>query len=380
LKAIGAREKVTETGSTPIPIGTSSTGNDFSLGLSLSYEIDLWGKIRRSNEAARAELLSADYNRANVQLTVVSQVVSGYFNLRALDLQLSIAKATYDSRKDSYELIAKRFKGGVSSELDAKQSESEMHAARASVAQIEDQVSQAESALGILLGRNPKDLIETPIARGQSLDEIAMPPDLPTTLPSTMLERRPDIAAAEESLVAANARIGVAKAYYFPTISLGGGLGYESSDLKNLFKGASQTWSYGLGLSLPIFNGGKTGFLVEAATAQQKQALIQYQQVIQNAFTEVRNALKTFESYAEVVDAQNKQVAAIERNLYLANLRYKNGQSPYLEVLDAERQLFQVQLDLVKSQQSRLVSVVDLYKALGGGWEKAKDKSSQASN
>lgn len=367
LRAGGSRQKVSETTALAIP-SEASTYNDFSLGLNLSYEIDLWGKIRRSNEAAKAELFQADFNRANVQLTLVSGVVTTYFLMRSLDLQLSIAKDTYKSRKDSYDLMTKRFKGGLTSELNARQSEAEMHAAMASVAQLEDSVSRAESALSILLGRNAKQIFESPMPRGKTVRDFVMPPTLPIILPSKLLERRPDIASAEQQLIAANARIGLAKAYYFPSFSLIGGLGVESQDLKDLFKGPSQTWSYGLNLTMPIFNAGKTGYMVDAATARQKQALTQYQKSIQVAFTEVRNALKAYDTGKIVIDAQKSQVDAVERNLYLANLRYKNGQSPYLDVLDAERQLFQVQLALVQSQQARLVSVVDLYKALGGGW------------
>jgi multidrug efflux system outer membrane protein len=252
-----------------------------------------------------------------------------------------------------------------------------MRSAEASVSKIDEQISRAESFLSVLIGKSPKEIIETPLARGRKLDDIVMPPQLPSSLPSSLLERRPDITAAEQNLVSANALIGVAKSYYFPSISLAGIFGYESSELKNLFNNGSQAWGLGASISMPIFNGGRTGYLVEAATAQQKAAEVQYRQVIQNAFVEVRNALKTYQSYGNVVEAQKKQVTAIERNLYLAQLRYKNGQSPYLEVLDAERQLFSVQLDLVKSQQSRLVSVVDLYKSLGGGWKADMKTSSK---
>ncbi|WP_413585107.1 efflux transporter outer membrane subunit [Bdellovibrio sp. HCB274] len=377
LRGLAGTEKISETGPTLLIPDTDSDTDFFSLGVVLSYEIDFWGKIRRSNEAARAQLLREDFNRSNVQLTLISQVVSAYFALRSLDLQHNIAKNTVESRKGSYDLINKRFKGGVGNELNARQAEAEMHSAQTSVSKLEDQVSKAESFLSVLIGRDPRAIIESPIARGLRLDEIASPPTLPTLLPSSLLERRPDIAAAEQNLISANAYIGAAKAYYFPTISLTGGFGFESSDLKNLFKGESQVYSYGAGISMPIFNGGRTGYMVEAATARQKAALAQYRQAIQNAFMEVRNSLKTYKSYGDVVDSQKLQVTAVERNLYLANLRYKNGQSPYLEVLDAERQLFDVQLDLVRSQQSRLVAVVDLYKALGGGWERPQENSTK---
>ncbi|MDG0817815.1 efflux transporter outer membrane subunit [Bdellovibrio svalbardensis] len=363
----GGKFKISENAGFATPTG-SKTFTDYTLGLNLSYELDLWGKIRRSNEAARAQLFQADFNRANVQLTVVSQVVTTYFLLRSLDLQLTIAQETLASRKGSYELEAKRFKGGMTSELTAKQSEAEMHSAAATVAQLENSVSRAESALSILLGRDGRGIFESPVLRGKSMRDFIVPPKLPMVLPSQLLERRPDIASAEQQLIAANARIGLAKSFYFPSFSLVGGIGGESTEFNNLFKGPSQTWSYGLNLAMPIFNAGKTGFLVDAATARQKEALVQYQKAIQVAFTEVRDALKSYDSGRAVFEAQKAQVNAVERNLYLANLRYKNGQSPYLDVLDAERQLFQVQLGLVQSQQARLVSVVDLYKALGGGW------------
>ncbi|MEK2687779.1 efflux transporter outer membrane subunit [Bdellovibrio sp. GT3] len=374
LRGDAGREKVSETGPTLLTPGAESTTNFFSLGLILSYEIDFWGKVRRSNEAARAQLLREDFNRVNVQLTIVSQVVSAYFALRSLDLQHSIAMNTVQSRKGSYDLIYKRFKGGVGNELNARQAEAEMHSAQTSVYKLEEQVSRAESFLSVLIGREPREVIESPIVRGQRLDEIAVPPQLPASLPSSVLERRPDIAAAEQNLISANAYIGVAKAYYFPSISLIGAFGFESAELKNLFNSDSQKWAYGAGISMPIFNGGKTGHMVEAATARQKEAVARYRQVIQNAFVEVRDSLQRYKSYRDVIVAQKMEVTAVERNLYLANLRYTNGQSPYLEVLDAERQLFDVQLDLVRSQQSQLIAVVDLYKSLGGGWEQPEKK------
>ncbi|MBO9667574.1 MAG: efflux transporter outer membrane subunit [Bdellovibrio sp.] len=379
LKALAAKEKVSENGPLATPLNKESV-NVYQLGVNLSYEIDLWGKIRRANEAARAELWQSDFNRANVQLTLVSQVVSTYFLMSSLDLQLAIARDTYLSRKNSYELIDKRYKGGLTSELNARQAESEMHAASAQVANLEDSVNRAESALAVLLGRDPKEIIESPLVRGKSMRELAVPPKLPNLLPSTLLERRPDIAAAEQQLIAANARIGVAKAYYFPSFSLLGSFGVESTDLKNLFQGPSQSWNFGLGLAMPIFNGGKTGYLVEAATARQRAALAQYKKSIQLAFTEVRNALKSYDTGRNAIEAQKLQVEAVKRNLYLANLRYKNGQSPYLEVLDAERQLYSVQLSLVQSQQARLVSVVDLYKALGGGWANPESNNTVKNN
>ena len=367
LSAGASRQKLSDNQGIPVPAGYD-TYNNFMLGLNLNYEIDFWGKVRRSNEAARAELFQYDFNRANVQLTLISQVVTTYFSLRSLDLQLEIARDTYVSRKDSFDLMSKQFKGGLVSELSTRQAESEMYSAAVSVSVLESSISRTESALAILLGRNPKEIFESPVPRGKNVRELIVPPTLPMLLPSKLLERRPDIASAEQQLIAANARIGLAKSYYFPSISLTGGLGYQSTELNNLFQGPSQTWSFGANLLMPIFDAGRTGYLVEAATARQKQALAQYQKSIQVAFTEVRDALKDYDSGKIIIDMQKTQVEALQRNLYLANLRYKNGQSTYLDVLDAERQLFQVQLASVQAQQNRLVSVVNLYKALGGGW------------
>jgi multidrug efflux system outer membrane protein len=359
--------QASEVGSSPL--GTSSRRATFNqLGLVANYEIDFWGKFRRSNEAARSRLFEADYNRLNVQLQVTSLVAATYIRLRALDSQLKISQQTYQSRIESSELMGKRFKGGASSELDARQAEAEMWDAKSLMTGYEDQVNQMESSLAVLLGRSPRAILNAPLARGKDLSALLTPPELPQELSSRILERRPDILAAEQNLVAENARIGVAKSYYFPSISLFGGIGTDAQDIDNLFKGSSGTWSYGVNVYLPIFNAGRTGYLVEATTARQKQAVASYQKSIQIAFTEVRNSLKTIAKQNEIAQSRKLEVAALERNTYLAKLRYRNGQSPYLEVLDAERRLFQAQLSSVGAEQYHLTAIVDLYKALGGGW------------
>lgn len=366
LSARFGEAETSESGNNTGAISRRSTFNQ--LGLVANYEIDFWGKYRRSNEAARSRLFEADYNRVNVQLQVTSLVAANYIRLRALDAQLKISQLTYQSRTESSELMGKRFKGGASSELDARQAEAEMWEAKSLVSVYEDQVNQMESSLAVLLGRSPRAILHAPLTRGNDFSALLTPPQLPQELSSRILERRPDILAAEQNLVAENARIGVAKSYYFPSISLFGGVGTDARDIDNLFKGQSGTWTYGLNVYLPIFNAGRTGYLVEATTARQKQAVASYQKSIQIAFTEVRNSLKTIEKQNEVAQSRKMEVAALERNTYLAKLRYRNGQSPYLEVLDAERRLFQAQLSGVTAEQSHLTAIVDLYKALGGGW------------
>ncbi|MFS4460207.1 efflux transporter outer membrane subunit [Bdellovibrio sp. HCB2-146] len=360
--------KISEVGSSAFIPGMNRTSNTNIVGLIANYELDLWGKVRRANEASRARLFEADYNRVNVQLQIASLVAFNYIHLRALDSQLQISQETYRSRQDSYDLISKRFKGGMSSELDARQSEAEMHESRGQISKFEQEISAAENSLAVLLGRTPKEIYMTTVARGKQLSEFLKPPELPKELSSQILERRPDIMAAEQNLIGANAQIGVAKSYYFPSISLFAGIGSDSSDLSNLFKGQSETWSYGINLSMPIFNAGKIGYLVEATTARQQQALAAYQKSIQIAFTEVRDALKAYEKQGELVESKTAEVTALQRNVHLAKLRYNNGQSPYLEVLDAERRLFQADLSRVNAVEGHLAAVVSLYKSLGGGW------------
>lgn len=375
LGAQFGESQMSEVGSTPL-LGGARTIKTNQVGIAASYELDLWGKVRRSNEAARARLLEADYNRLNVQLQITSLIATSYIRLRSLDAQLQISRKTYQSRVDSNEMISKRFRGGVSSELDARQAEAEMWQTKAQVSYYEELVARLESSLMVLLGRSAKAIIETPLARGKSLAELMVPPTLPERLSSEVLERRPDILAAEQALVAENARIGVAKSFYFPSISLFGGLGTDARDIDNLFKGNSGTWSYGINLFMPIFTAGRTGSLVEATTARQKQAVSSYQKTIQIAFTEVRDATVSFEKQGDLLKSRNAEVNALSRNVYLANLRYRNGQSPYLEVLDAERRLFSSELNQVSAQENLLVSVVDMYKALGGGWTlEAKEKN-----
>ncbi|KMN83290.1 transporter [Chromobacterium sp. LK11] len=337
--------------------------------LTASWELDLWGKLRRGNEAARADFAASRFARDSSTLAIAAQTAQTYFQLRAYDAQLDIAKRTLQSREESLKLQTKRFKGGLISELDQQQAEAEAASARAKVPQIASALEQTESALGVLLGHSPKQLVAGGIQRGQSLDALSAPPEVPAGLSSSLLERRPDIAASEQQLIAANARIGVARAAYFPSISLSGALGSQSLSLDTLFTGPTRTWSFVGNLAAPVFNFGQTGYAVDAASARQKQALAQYQKTVQSAFKDALDALSGYGAAREIQAAQTTQFQALNKSLRLANLRYDNGYASYLDVLDAQRNSFQAELGLVSAKLDQLNAVVGLYKALGGGWE-----------
>ncbi|MEI7429598.1 MAG: efflux transporter outer membrane subunit [Betaproteobacteria bacterium] len=330
--------------------------------LSTSWEIDLWGKIRRQNESARAQVVASEEGRQGVILSLVGNLVSAYVNLRDLDRQLEIAASTAKSREASYAVFKDRYAGGVISILELSQNKSQYEDALANIPALEKSIAQQENALSLLLGLNPG-----PIARGKSIDELGVPA-VPEGLPSSLLERRPDIREAEQNLIAANAQIGAAKAAYFPTISLTGILGAASGNLSSLFSGGSNTWQFGGALNVPIFTAGKIGSQVKVAEAQQQQALFAYQKTIQNAFREVNDALVDQEKTVVQLDAQRQQVESLQQYAETARLRYDNGYTSYIEVLDAERSLFSAQLQYTRTQQTRLQAMVNLYKAIGGGW------------
>ena len=355
----------TRAASSVTPPGASPVGEDYRLQGDLSFELDLWGRLRRASEAARADLLATRYAREVTRLALISTAANGYFNLRSLDLQRDIALRTVASRAESLSLTQKRFRGGVVSELDVRQAEAEYQAASAIIPDLQRQIIVQEDALSTLLGRYPGE-----IQRGKTINAISVPPDVPVGLPSELLARRPDILATEQSLIAANAQIGAAKAAYFPSISLTGLLGVESAELSSLLRGGSRIWQAGVGAGLPIFNVGRIGAQVDAASARQEQALQQYRQTIETAFAEVEDALAALRTAREKYNTIEAQAKALRRSLRLADLRYRNGQSAYIEVLDAERNLFNAELGQVQTRQSQLAALVQLYKALGGGWER----------
>jgi len=354
-------ERYTRNGTTKIPVGKVTYGAYSALG-NASWEIDLWGKLRRSTEAARADLLGSEESRRGVILTLVSAVAGSYVNLRDLDRQLLLARETAKSYGDSYKLFQLKFEGGVISEVDLMQVKSQYEDALATIPQIEKAIGQQEDAICLLLGRNPGR-----VPRGRTIDQLTLPA-VPAGLPSKLLIRRPDIRAAEQTLIAANARIGVARSAYFPSISLTGAMGFGSTDLSNLFGGASRVWSWSAPLTAPIFTGGQIRGSVKAAEAFQREMLINYQQVIQTAFAEVNDALIDQSRTRERLAAQARQVAALQNYAELARLRYDNGYTSYLEVLDAQNTLFAVQLSYVQTKGVLFQSLANLYKAMGGGW------------
>jgi multidrug efflux system outer membrane protein len=360
--ASAARRRASEsTGPFRIP-PSSSTFNDYSLNLSASFELDIWGRLRRATESARASLLGSEEGRRTVVLTVVSSVANGYIQLRALDRQLEIARHTSQSLGEAARLQRVRFQEGAVPESDYRQAESQYQTAAAQVPELERLVARQENFISVLLGRNPG-----PIERGRDIDSLLIPA-LPAGLPADLLERRPDIRQAEQNLVAANADIGVAKAAYFPRISLTGLLGLESAQLSDLFKGPSKMWSYGVGVTLPIFNAGRIRNQVAQTEAFQRQMLSTYQKAIISAFQEVEDALVDRGKFAQTREMQVKNVAALQRFRDLAALRYREGATIYLEVANAEQSLFNAQLAYVATQSQLFQSYANLYKAMGGGW------------
>lgn len=343
----------------------------YDAALSVSWEIDVFGKRRRETEAARANVLASEEGRRATILTLVSSVASSYITLRELDRQLDIARATARSREGSFLLFKDRFEGGTVSELELAQTKSLFEASLVTIPQIESQIGQAEDALAVLLGRNPG-----PIRRGVPLVGLSLPA-VPAGLPSQLLERRPDLRQAEQNLIAANALIGAARAQYFPTISLTGLFGAISPEFSGLFKGANKAWSYGLDAAMPIFTAGGLAGNVQTAEAQQREALLRYQQAIQTAFREVADALLSYSKSREELVYQDRQVATLARYLELARLRYDNGYTSYIEVLDAERSLFDAQVAQAQTQANVRLSLVNLYKAMGGGWVAGAERMAQ---
>ncbi len=359
---IGLGYDVTKQKNTIPGTTVKGTYNSYETFLSASWEIDLWGKIRRQSEAARAQIVATEEGRQGVILTLVSSVANNYVTLRSLDRQLEIAKATAKTRGESYQVFQDRYSGGVISQLELSQNRSQYDEALASIPVIEKTIAQQENALSLLLGRNPG-----PIARGKNIDELA-PPTTPEGLPSSLLERRPDLREAEQNLIAANAQIGAAKAAFFPSISLTGLLGVASGGLSNLFHSESKVWQYGAAVNLPIFTGGSLFGQLQVAEAQQQQALYSYQKAIQQAFSEVNNALVDQEKTRVQLAAQADEVKSLVLYAELARLRYDNGYTSYLEVVDAERSLFGVQQSYTQTKQTLLQAAINTYKAMGGGW------------
>jgi multidrug efflux system outer membrane protein len=335
-----------------------------------SWELDLWGRVRRLTEAAQANLLATEQARRGVILSLVAQVASTYLQLRGLDYQLEIANKSLTSYGDTVALFEKQFKYGSVSQMNVEQARSSYETAAAQIPQIESQIAQTENSLAILLGRNPGD-----IPRGKSIQELNLPV-VPAGLPSELLERRPDIAQAEQSLIAANAQIGAAKAQYFPTISLTGAFGNSSRDLHDLFTGPARVWSFAGQLAGPIFTGGAIKGQVAQATAGQKAALFSYEATIQSAFADVDNALVSRRKLIQQQAAEERLVRSLSEYERLARLQYNGGYTPYSTVLQAQQSLFPQELTLAQTRASVYNSLVTLYKVTGGGWVEIAEKTS----
>ena len=364
--------RISRNGSLPLPASfvPNQNRNYGQAGLNLlSYEIDLWGRLRRSTEAARANLLNTEENRKAVVTTVVSDVATDYLQLRELDFELEISQRTLGNRQDFLRLTQDRARGGVATLLDLRQAEQLVDTAAASIPTLKQQIEQEENAMSLLLGKNPGS-----IERGRGFLEQELPPEVPPGLPSDLLERRPDIRAAEQALIAANANIGVAKAAYFPQISLSGFIGGQSNQLSNLFASRNGAWTFAPQITQPIFAAGRIKNGVRLAEAERNQSQVAYEKAIQTAFREVSDALIAHQRTRESRVEQEKLVTALADRKRLAYVRYQGGVDTQLNALDADRDLFQAELSLAQIRYSELASVVQVYKALGGGWEQATEK------
>ena len=365
-----ARERGSELNATPIPSYVSNPQNAFQVFAGATWEIDLWGRIRRLSESAQANLLATEEARRGVILSLVASVANTYIQLRGLDEQLLIAKYNMVSYGDAVKLFELQFKYGQVSRMTVEQARTRYETAAATIPQIESQIVQTENALSILVGRNPG-----PIVRGKALRDLALPA-IPSGLPSQLLERRPDVAQAEQNLIAANAQIGAAKALYFPTISLTGSYGQASEDLSDLFKGPARQWGYSGSITGPIFTAGAISGQVRQAEAARDAALLAYELSIQSAFADVENALIARTKIAEQLQAQGRLVNAAREYTRLARLQYKGGYVPYSTVLQAEEQLFPAEINYAQYNTTLYTSLINIYKAMGGGWVAEADKLS----
>jgi multidrug efflux system outer membrane protein len=341
--------------------------NFLTLTADAAFELDFFGKLRRATEASRAELLASEDARQTVILTLVSDVASDYFALLQLDLQLQITHETVNTQMNSVKLTRLRLERGVATKLDVLQAQQVLDSANAQIPDLERRIAQEENAISILLGNYPQA-----VTRGLPLVEQPLPPDVPPGLPSALIERRPDIREAEQNLVAANAEIGVAKAQFFPQISLtgsGGGAFGRSSAFSGLMSSQLGTWSYGAQVSQPIFTGGALRGNLRLAESQHQQVLIAYRQTIQRAFADVSDALIGFQKLRQVRVRQQDTVADLQEAVRLSTMRYQGGTTTYLEVLDGQRSLFSAELTLAEARGTEYQSLVQLYRALGGGWQ-----------
>lgn len=363
LNAGSTRNRVSTVTQPPLQAGLPALRDDRKAALGTSFELDVWGRLRRASEAARADLLSSRYARDTVELSVAGLVTSSYLTLRAADASSAATTNTLDTRRNALEIAKARLEAGKASPIDVYQAEGSVASAEAQAADLRRQRGLAENQLALLTGQPGLTI------PAGDLRQLPIPPVPPVGLPSALLAARPDVRQAEETLISQNARIGVAKAAIFPTISLTGSYGSESGALTDLFSSAAGTWGLGVGLAMPIFDAGRNFARIDQASARQRQALATYQKTVQTAFKEVNDALIGLRENRQGDEAQARQVQATQKTLELAQVRYEAGYSAFLEVLDAQRSANDALIAFIGVRQARLNSAVDLFKALGGGWK-----------
>jgi outer membrane protein, multidrug efflux system len=363
--ASGTRQKISQRSPTFFP-GIPTEFTDYRATLDVSWEVDLFGRLRSNAAAARADFQASEAARDGVRLALAAEVTKSYFSLRALDEEVDLTRRNVALREDALALQRKRFAGGVISEFDLRQLEAEAAAVRAQLPPLERQRDAEEAALAVLLGRSPRQIYEEAVPRTSRFDESPGPAVLPAGLPSELLLRRPDLVQAERQLAAANARIAAARADMFPSIALTGFAGRESAALSNLFTGPAGIWQVALAVTQPIFAGGRLEARTEAARARERQALAQYQKTIQTAFSEVRSALTGQTRSRETYDAESARANALADTARLARLRYQNGVASQLDVIDAERGLLAAQSARIEALRSHRAAIADLFRALGG--------------
>ncbi|MDR1551065.1 MAG: efflux transporter outer membrane subunit [Holosporaceae bacterium] len=353
----------------PLMARMSRSTPDHTLTIGAAYEIDFFGKYRRANEEARASLLASKAAKESVRLSVTADVAKAYFQLRALDAKLAIARRTLATRQKTCAVYSSRVENGYCTELDYLRVQAEMSSVKTVVLDLEASLAKIENSLSVLIGTSPREMMIRRTAKDQAIEKLRVPTEIPNGIPSDILSRRPDILQAEGLLIAANAKIGEARAAHFPSISLTGVFGFESTSLARLFNSGSDTWNWGGGVFLPIFNGGKITALNKSAEANYRKMLAAYEKTVQGAFREALDALITNRNSREVVISRTKQVNSLKKSYEIAAKQQDSGLIGLLDLLDVERGLLAAEMDMVSALQNRLNAVVDLCKALGGGWK-----------
>lgn len=360
-----SRDRATEKGSFPPP---NPINNTFQVNAQVAYEADLWGRYRQASAAARADLLASGYAREVVRTSLATRVAQAYFQLAALDAASRLNQETRDNRREAVDLHRLRFDAGIASELPLRQAEAELAAVEAEKAHLERQSRQQETALALLLGRSPRATQEDSLTRGKTLDAMTLPPGIPAGLPADLLARRPDLRQAEQRLAGAEARVRATQAAIYPKLSLTANLGSESRSLSDLFSGPATIWGLGASLVQTLYNAGRTEAALKGEAARQEQSLLAYEQTLRLAFKDVLDALVSVRQSREAEAAETRRAEALARASELAGLRYRNGVSNYLEVLDAQRNLHLARQNRLAARHARLTATANLFNALGGGW------------